>query len=117
MWAFPEAPLCARPCPKLLCISFISIHREALLAPGWSSEVVYPRPVASPGLWIQVFLAFSWNTYLGKFDMRPPQKNPPDNTGDIRDSSLIPESGRSPGGGHGSPLQYSRLGNSMDRGA
>ena len=31
--------------------------------------------------------------------------------------SLIPGSGRSPGGGHGNPLQYSCLENSMDRGA
>ena len=30
---------------------------------------------------------------------------------------LIPESGRSPGGGNGNPLQYSCLGNPMDRGA
>ena len=44
-------------------------------------------------------------------------KNPPANAGDIRDMSLIPGSGRSPGGGHGNPLQYSFLGNSMDRGA
>ena len=29
----------------------------------------------------------------------------------------IPGSGRSPGGGHGNPLQYSRLENPMDRGA
>ena len=29
----------------------------------------------------------------------------------------IPELGRSPGGGHGNPLQYSCLENSMDRGA
>jgi len=29
----------------------------------------------------------------------------------------IPESGRSPGGGNGNPLQYSCLENSMDRGA
>ena len=29
----------------------------------------------------------------------------------------IPGSGRSPGGGHGNPLQDSCLGNSMDRGA
>ena len=29
----------------------------------------------------------------------------------------IPESGRCPGGGHGNPLQYSCLGNPMDRGA
>ena len=28
----------------------------------------------------------------------------------------IPESGRSPGGGHGNPLQYSGLKNPMDRG-
>ena len=41
-------------------------------------------------------------------------KNPPDNTGDV-DSVL--GSGRSPGGGNGNPLQYSCLGNSMDRGA
>ena len=36
------------------------------------------------------------------------------NTGD---TGLIPGSGRSPGGGHGNPLQYSCLENSMDRGA
>ena len=30
----------------------------------------------------------------------------PANAGDVRDSSLIPRSGRSPGGGHGNPLQY-----------
>ena len=44
-------------------------------------------------------------------------KNLPANVGDIRDVSLIPGSGRSPGGGHGNPLQYSCLENSIDRGA
>ena len=44
-------------------------------------------------------------------------KNPPSNAGDIRDTSSIPGSGRSPGGGHGNPLQYSCLENSLDRGA
>ena len=43
-------------------------------------------------------------------------KNLPANAGDIRDSVSIPGSGRSPGGGHGNPLQYSCLGNPMDRG-
>ena len=43
-------------------------------------------------------------------------KNLPANAGDIRDAGLIPESGRSPGGGHGNPLQYSCLENLMDRG-
>ena len=33
-------------------------------------------------------------------------KNPPANTGDIRDMGSIPGSGGSPGGGHGNPLQY-----------
>ena len=33
-------------------------------------------------------------------------KNPPANAGDIGDASSIPGAGRSPGGGHGSPLQY-----------
>ena len=33
------------------------------------------------------------------------------------DVGLIPGSGRSPGGGNGSPLQYSCLENPMDRGA
>ena len=41
-------------------------------------------------------------------------KNPPANTGDV---GLIPGSGRSPGEGHGNPIQYSCLENPMDRGA
>ena len=44
------------------------------------------------------------------------EKNPPANAGDVRDAGLTPRSGRSPGGGHGNPLQYSCLGNLMDRG-
>ena len=44
-------------------------------------------------------------------------KNPPANAGDVRNAGLIPGSGRSPGGGHGNPPQYSRLENPMDRGA
>ena len=42
-------------------------------------------------------------------------KNPPANAGDRRDAGLIPELGRSPGGEHGNPLQYSCLENPMDR--
>ena len=41
-------------------------------------------------------------------------KNPPANAGD---PDLIPELGRSPGEGNGNPLQYSCLGNPIDRGA
>ena len=42
-------------------------------------------------------------------------KNPPASAGDTRDPDSIPASGRSPGGGHGNPLQYSCLENPMDR--
>ena len=42
-------------------------------------------------------------------------KNPPTSEGDIRDASLIPGSGRSPGEGNGNPLQYSCLENPVDR--
>ena len=44
-------------------------------------------------------------------------KNPPTIAGDIRDMGSIPGSGRSPGGGHGNPLQFSCLENPVDRGA
>ena len=44
-------------------------------------------------------------------------KDLPANAGDLRDIGLIPGLGRSPGGGHGNPLQYSCLENPMDRGA
>ena len=39
------------------------------------------------------------------------------NVGDVREAGSIPRSGRSTGGGHGNPLQYSCLENPMDRGA
>ena len=42
-------------------------------------------------------------------------KSPLDNAGDVRDTGWIPGSGRSPGGGHGNPLQYSCLENPIDR--
>ena len=38
-------------------------------------------------------------------------------SGHVRDGGLIPGLGRSPGEGNGYPLQYSRLENSIDRGA
>ena len=44
-------------------------------------------------------------------------KNLPASAGDVRDTGSIPGSGRSPGGRHSNPLQYSCLENPMDRGA
>ena len=44
-------------------------------------------------------------------------KNPPANAGDARGAISIPGLERHPRGGNGNPLQYSCLGNSMERGA
>ena len=44
-------------------------------------------------------------------------KNLPANAGNARDTNLIPGSRQSPGEGNGNPLQFSCLGNPMDRGA
>ena len=44
-------------------------------------------------------------------------KNPPANAGDTINVDSNPGLGRFPGGGHGTPMQYSCLENSMDRGA
>ena len=61
-----------------------------------------------------------WATELNwteGFPGRTVVENSPASAGDARDASSIHESGRSPGGGNGNPLQYSCLGNPMDRGA
>ena len=42
-------------------------------------------------------------------------KNLPADAGDARETGSIPGLGRSPGGEHGNPLQYSCLENLMDR--
>ena len=65
----------------------------------------------SSGFWLEVQHDF-WASQVALA-----VKNPPANAGDMRDSSLILGSGRSPGGGHGNPLQYFYLENHMDRGA
>ena len=44
-------------------------------------------------------------------------KEPASNAADLRGTNSIPALGRSPGEGHGKPLQYSCLENPMDRGA
>ena len=49
---------------------------------------------------------------VGASQVAPVVKNPPANTGDIRDRSSIPGSGRFLGGRHGNPLQYSLPGES-----
>ena len=72
----------------------------------------------------QYFYGFGWNincmllTLLQRASqMALVIKNPTANARDIKDAGLIPGLGRSPGGGHDNPLQYSCLENPMDTGA
>ena len=60
-----------------------------------------------------VFIFIHIFPYLGL----PCSSNGKESACDARDQGLIPGSGRSSGEGNGNPLQYSCLGNSMDRGA
>ena len=55
------------------------------------------------------------DTSIGTSQVALVVKNPPANSGDIRDVDSIPGSGRSPGGGHGNPLQCSCLEDPMAR--
>ena len=54
---------------------------------------------------------------MKSFPDGPVDKESTCNTRGTRDVGSIPGSGRSPGRGNGNPLQYSCLGNPMDRGA
>ena len=57
----------------------------------------------------------TYTTYLGASQVALVVKNLSANAGDVRDTGLNPESGRSPRGGHGDPLHYSCLENPKDR--
>ena len=121
-------------------------EREVRLLPGnvWAplvSWTMLERHVAQPRCWLSrappvgtcILYRLMWLSssssirYLKSFVTNVPHwgasqvvlavKNPPASAGDIRDMGLIPGSGRSPGEGHGNPLQCSCLENPMDRGA
>ena len=86
---------------------------------------MYANPYSEPYLYRDMLLKTvakkarnSVLTYMRKgFPGGSAVKNSPANAGDPRDMGSLPGSGRSPGGGHGNPLQSSCLVNPMDRGA
>ena len=61
-------------------------------------------------------ICFQLSVPLGFPGVANGEKLPPVQV-DLKDSGSIPGSGKSPGGGHRNPLQYSCLENPMDRGA
>ena len=76
-----------------------------------------PYFIIMPNSDFQNILIYTWLKQKGISQVVLVVNNPPANAGDIRDAGTIPGSGRSSGGGHGNPLQYSCLENPMDRGA
>ena len=91
---------------RLLALSAQHPFHLPLVAALWSS------------LWEAVFtgvrLRFGWR-WLWPSQVALAVKNLSANAGDIRNTGSIPVLERSPGGGHGKPLQCSCLGNPMDR--
>ena len=78
--------------------------------------ILFPADLPDPGIKLgsPALQVDSLPTELsGKPQVEQVVKNPPANAGDMRNSGLIPGSGRSPGEGNGYPLQYSGLENSM----
>ena len=103
--------------PKCLIVYFLktfsSVTTEQSSQSGNKILIYYCYLIHSPqGKHLLSISSPSW----GVSQVVPVVKNPPANARDIRDVSLIPGSGRSPGGGHGDPFQYSCLENPMVRG-
>ena len=66
----------------------------------------------------RIRIAGSYDSSISScFFLRKLHTNGKEFTCNVADLASIPGLGRSPGEGNGSPLQYSCLGNSMDRGA
>ena len=110
---------------------------ELLLADKLPANWLYFTFCVSPERWkgIYIYITFwysfnffviwrlvavSWHINFWTSKARASQvvlvvKKLPANAGDLRVTGLIPGLGRSPGGGHGNPFQYSCLENPMDR--
>ena len=72
---------------------------------------------STPGFPVHHQLPELAQTHVHILTYTPMVKNLPANARDVRNMGSIPGSGRSPGGEHGNPLQYSCLENPMNRGA
>ena len=92
----------------------LSFHPPLLQCDSWG---LFPQVSCLLGSLSWGWLLRKYKLRLGASQVAPVVKNSPANARDVRDVGSIPGSGRSPGGGHGNPLQYSCLENPIDRGA
>ena len=86
-------------------------------AAGPGLSALHWNGTPSPWLLLIQFSLPQQEVFMGLPRWRQWSKNPLASAGEIRDLSLIPGWGRSPGGGHSSPLQCSCLESPVDRGA
>ena len=84
-----------------------------------AKQFLIARPGSYPSQFLQMkFLELVLGTsFVQAFQVVLVEKNPPTEERDVTDMSSATVLGRSPGGGHGNPLQYSCLDNPIDRGA
>ena len=102
-----------------------SKQRLAGLLPQTRGGKAAPRSTLMENThWSWPFLTTTWNqghesstTQIKGLPGGTVGKNLLANVGDTRDTGSIPGLGRSPGEGKGNPLQYSCVGNPVDRGA
>ena len=82
----------------------------------WSG-LPFPSPIYMHIYYIHILFIYMYIYIRTTSQVVQAVKNLPTNAADLGDVGLIPGSGRSPGGGHSNPLQYSCLENPIDRGA
>ena len=88
------------------------LHSQEMLQPRHTPRCTCVSSVCAQSLrGVRLFAPHRWSPRVLVV------KHPPANAGDVRDVGSIPGLGRSPGRGQGNPLQYSCLGNPIDRGA
>ena len=85
--------------------------------PHWEPRVPITGPPGNSVFTLVVCIFIIRGPSASGFPAGSVVRNPPASAGDTGYAGLIPGWGRSPGGGHGNPLQYSCLESPVDRGA
>ena len=103
------AQLCPTLCDPIDCSpSVSSVHGNTLARILVWVTISLSRGSSQPRIYVYLQLIHGLPCWLSS-------KESACNAGDAGDAGSIPGSGRSPGGGHGNPLQYSCLKNPIDR--
>ena len=82
-----------------------------------TNYAIYSKMCTRPNNVIIYNMWYIAHSMVQASQVMPVVNNPPANAGDARDKGSVPGLGRSPGRGHGNPLQDSCLENPVDRGA